>query len=206
MEESKSELMGWICPVCSWIICDDWEWQHFINYGCPRCKTPLSHFDPVYGIHKKPIIYKKMEKGTQQSCTCEECKAACQYKPGWFLPGEAEKVAKYLGMSLEKLFKTRLAVDWWEGNPDIFVLSPKIIGEKAGTEFPANPEGTCTFFKNGLCTIHPVKPFECHKMIHGEKDEIISKRHKEIAEAWKLHQDQIKKLLGRNPESKEFYF
>lgn len=50
--------------------------------------------------------------GTKDSCKCESCQAACRQKPGWFLPGEAERVAEYLGISLEDLFRTKLAVDW----------------------------------------------------------------------------------------------
>lgn len=144
-----------------------------------------------------------MNQGNKQSCFCEECKAACRYKPGWFLPGEAEEVAAHLKISLEELFETKLAVDWWIGTsePDTFLLSPTVVSNGAGTEFPGNPQGTCIFFKEGLCEIHPVKPFECREMIHGEKD---NSRHGQVADAWRTHQNQIAELLGREPESSNF--
>lgn len=138
-------------------------------------------------------------KGTKESCQCDKCKAACLRKPGWFLPGEAEKVAKHLKISLEELFKTKLAIDWWKTSPSIFVLSPAVISGTTGDEFPANPNGACIFFKDGLCEIHPVKPYECQIMNH---DIPAGDDHKLIAEAWKAHQSQIEDLLGRKPISK----
>ena len=142
-----------------------------------------------------------MKKGTKESCSCEKCKSACRNKPGWFLPGEAEKVAAYLNISLLQLFQDKLAVDWWVGDDEIFLLSPSLANENAGTEFPGDPRGVCVFFVDGLCTIHPVKPFECREMIHDEGN---NGRHEEVANAWKSHQDQIIELLGRKPESVSF--
>lgn len=139
--------------------------------------------------------------GTKESCQCNKCKAACLRKPGWFLPGEIERVVEYLGISLEDLFKTKLAVDWWVGFPNIFVLSPAIIGENAGEEFPTNPLGVCLFFKDGLCKIHPVKPFECQNMIHSEQSRNM---HELVGKAWEPHQNQIEDLLGREPKAKEY--
>ena len=140
-------------------------------------------------------------KGTKQSCYCVACKKACQHKPGWFLPGEAERVADYLKLSLKELFKTKLLVDWWADDPDIFLLSPAIVGKDAGVEFSTDPRGTCVFFKNGLCAIHNVKPAECTEMIHGQKADETLARHEQIGKLWQPHQDQIKRLLGRKPKS-----
>ena len=142
---------------------------------------------------------------SKESCECDVCRHACEHKPGWFMPGQAEKVAEYLNMSVEELFKTKLMVDWWEQDEDhpedIFLLSPGIVGEEPGSEFPSDPRGTCVFYKEGKCSIHPVKPFECADSIHGERGEY---RHNDIALAWQPHQEQIKKLLGREPQSEYF--
>jgi Fe-S-cluster containining protein len=142
-----------------------------------------------------------------KECQCEECKRACTFKPGWFKPGEVEKVAEFLGLSVAQLFETRLMVDWWnagvDSEVDIFLLSPAVTSESAGQEFPFNPKGRCTFFKDGLCEIHQVKPYECRVSMCGESREIARERHKEAAFAWKGHQDQIKALLGRDPEVAE---
>lgn len=159
-----------------------WRWR---SRGCARSATRKG----------------KMKQETKKSCMCKECLAACLHKPGWFLPGEAERVASYFKILLEELFETKLAVDWWSGNPDIFLLSPAIIGNEAGTEFPGNPRGSCVFFKENLCEIHSVKPFECRELFHDGNN---NERHRKVANAWKQHQNQITKLLGRKPVSVSF--
>ena len=106
-------------------------------------------------------------------CSCARCQAACRNKPAQIAP-----LAKRLGISVADLFKTYLAVDWWNADDeighDVFVLSPAIVGESTGEMFPGNPMGTCVFFKDG-CTIHDKgKP---------------------------AHQKMIRELLGREPET-----
>ena len=32
----------------------------------------------------------------EHNCECETCRNACSFKPGWFKPGQAEKVAEHL--------------------------------------------------------------------------------------------------------------
>lgn len=139
-----------------------------------------------------------------QDCNCDICKGACEHKPGWFLPGEAEQVANHLGISLQELFSTKLGVDWWVAEGDIFVLAPATLEMEAGTEYPAEPRGQCVFYENGLCSIHPVKPYECRTYFHDENKDTVNKRHKAVAEAWQNKQEQIIQLLGREPESEEF--
>lgn len=136
-------------------------------------------------------------------CSCNDCKAACEFKPGWFKPGEAEKVAEYLGLTMEELFKTKLGVDWYEnlGDGDVFVLAPAITTMTPGSEYPSNPRGRCIFFKDGLCSIHSVKPFECRESHHSDSAENIRVRHREAAESWIDEQGQIKDILGRTPKS-----
>jgi Fe-S-cluster containining protein len=152
--------------------------------------------------------------GTPESCTCAECKRACERKPGWFLPGEVEAVAEHLGITLAELFTSKLAVDWWEDTGDderithdIFVLAPAITTSPPGTEYPGNPEGRCVFYVEGRCTIHPVKPFECRAAFHTDNDHgVIQRQHADVAVAWDEHQGQITDLLGREPEAEEWDF
>ncbi len=140
----------------------------------------------------------------KKECKCDKCKSACKQKPGWFKPGEPEKVAEYLGITLKELFDTKLMVDWWESDEDVFIIAPAIKDGDIGEEYPANPQGECVFFKDGLCSIHAVKPFECKSYMHTDTD--AAKRHEEVKDSWdkKKHQDQIKELLGRNPYAKEY--
>jgi Fe-S-cluster containining protein len=139
---------------------------------------------------------------TRESGTCERCRHGCTHKPGWFLPGEAEKAAELLGMTLPEFFGAYLAVDWWEDTPDIFLLSPAIAGEEPGTEFPGNPRGACVFYENGRCRIHRAKPHECREALcDGSGSPSI---HEDTAMAWKEHQGQVAELLGREPEAEPY--
>jgi Fe-S-cluster containining protein len=143
-----------------------------------------------------------MAEGTRESCTCHVCRAACSEQPGWFLPGEAEKVADYLKLSLQELFDSRLGVDWRDLYEPIFVLAPALVDEEPGEEYPGNPKGRCVFFKDGRCEIHEVKPYECREYLHYDE---VRERHEETARAWLEHQSQIRELLGREPIANEYF-
>ena len=140
-------------------------------------------------------------QGNQASCCCAECQAACRFKPGWLTPGEAERVADYLGVSLDSLFRTRLMVDRWGRDRIVFVLSPAVVEVSPGQEFLSTTRGQCIFYAEGRCTIHPVKPFECRAMLHGQPPTY----HAEAARAWDTPaaQRQIRQLLGREPVAEE---
>ena len=136
-------------------------------------------------------------------CSCKNCQNACRRKPGWFKPGEAEKVASFLGLSLEELFKKSLAIDYWV-ETNTFILAPATKSETGG--LPGNVysyfgKGECVFFKNGLCSIHDVKPFECRELFH---DPIIvsQQKHEEVSIVWRTeeNQKQIEQLYGDKPE------
>lgn len=146
------------------------------------------------------------DNNNNKECSCNDCKSACSHRPGWFKAGEPEKVAAYLGISLEDLFKTKLAVDWWLEGPyenPIFLLAPGIDKIEPGTEYPADPHGVCRFYdtKKERCTIHPVKPFECREYIHGDSEPVYNGRHREAALTWdnEKGQQQVIKMLGKKP-------
>lgn len=149
------------------------------------------------------------KKGNRKSCRCNRCVRACEQKPGWFAPGEAEKVAKHLGVSLKKLFETKLGVDYWVGaeegeSENVYVLAPAIEEMTPGTEYPFDPRGRCVFLTDeGRCSIHAVKPRECREMLHDDSKSTFEDRKKSIVESWRPKQAQIEKLLGRRPEAEE---
>jgi Fe-S-cluster containining protein len=146
-----------------------------------------------------------MSDCTIESGTCTHCRSACSHKPGWFNPGEVEKVAEYLGISVQELFDTKLQVDWWQGDgvaDEVFILSPAVFGGAAGDMFDANPRGTCVFFENERCTIHEVKPHECRQVVACQPRD--PELHPSFAHSWKDHQDQIQELLGREPVAAEY--
>jgi Fe-S-cluster containining protein len=143
----------------------------------------------------------------QKSCQCKKCSAACSWKPGWFLPGEAEKAAEFMKMHIKDFFKKYLAVDWWNGkNPgeETFVIAPALSGHPTGEEYSVVPTGACIFFVNSKCAIHEAKPFECQMFWHGETAHSSGKnRHKEVADAWRDHQNEVEQILGRRPVAPE---
>lgn len=142
---------------------------------------------------------------SRESCSCLSCQSACTFKPGWFLPGEAERAAELMGMNVAEFFRTYLGVDWWSDDdeaPEAFVLAPAITDMDPGEEYPRDPKGTCVFFRDGGCQIHAAKPYECRHSYHTDTKEEIHARHIEVALAWGEHQGQIKDLLGREPETK----
>lgn len=137
-------------------------------------------------------------------CACSECRSACQHRPGWFMPGEAEKAAAHLGMTLKEFFAKHLAVDWLEGEEDIFLLAPAIKGEETGEMYPGDPRGACNLLVEGKCSIHEAKPMECavshHSRTHDDEHEL----HIAIGKTWADHQGQVRELLGRAPEAESY--
>lgn len=146
---------------------------------------------------------KKLENKERTVCDCKKCKNACSYKPGWFLPGEAEKTAESLNMTLKDFFDKYLAVDFFEGSKTTFVLSPAVVGNPTGAMFPYRPTGVCVFFKEGKCSIHGNSPFECAQYIHTDPQKDVQERHENVKNAWDKHQKQIEELLGEKPYTPE---
>lgn len=140
-------------------------------------------------------------------CRCDDCSDGCHESPGWFAPGQAERVAEHLGVTLEELFRDKLVVEYWAGGiddhaTDIHVLAPanyaSTSGEKA--EF-SKMRARCVFLDNeGLCSIHPVKPKECALSHHNMDQDAYLAWRKDNVRAWIGRQDQIDQLLGEHPE------
>jgi len=154
----------------------------------------------------------KRTRLTKTECTCDRCQSACQNTPGWFRPGQAEKAAALMGLSLRQFFTRYLMVNWWEDYPEnVFVLSPAVTTGQPGHEFPGNPKGTCVFFKAGRCAIHAAKPFDCS---HGNPCEERTEARRavdvaaraETVKLWRKHQKQIRTLLGRKPQAAAYSY
>lgn len=96
---------------------------------------------------------------------CCQSGVCCWRRPGCLAPEDVPKIAEYLGITEEELFKTKLAVDSIEG---VTVLLPlrKHQSEHGGQMLPWREtysiESPCTFFgDDNRCTIHEVKPHDC---------------------------------------------
>ena len=103
-------------------------------------------------------------KNAQASCNCIQCRAACEFIPGWMTPAEARK-------AIAKGLAHRLMLCWHGGggHKRIYVLSPAVagyegkIGPQAVMSGKEWKKGTCTFFGKQRCEIHGsgFKPLEC---------------------------------------------
>ncbi len=98
-------------------------------------------------------------------CQCPECQSLCRNEPGWFLPEEVARAADFLGLDPASFHRQYLAE-----HP---------VGEKVilAPRFDAR-ERRCVFFREGLCAIHEVKPYECSKVYGCE----AGRRHKRVRE------------------------
>ncbi|MFO7610750.1 MAG: YkgJ family cysteine cluster protein [Candidatus Krumholzibacteriia bacterium] len=125
---------------------------------------------------------------TVSSCDCERCRAACLNSPGWFTPDQIAPLARHLGLTEQETFARYLAVGVTrmpDGSLRHGVMPHKFRdGKKPGGVWTL-PElsvpGRCIFFDHGRCTIYPVRPYECARMIHGRADEAVRLRHGIVA-------------------------
>ena len=100
-----------------------------------------------------------------KGCDCHECQALCRHEPGWFLPGEVERSAAHLHITVDEFcrqFCEELNID------QTVVLAPKFVSKQRA----------CIFYEEGLCRIHEVKPHECRKVFGCEP----KRRHKRVRE------------------------
>ena len=121
------------------------------------------------------------------SCCCEQCKFACGYRPGWFLPQQIPMLKKRFNVEeiRDMLGENKLAIDWWnDDHEDILILAPNIIGN-TDIQYPRDPRAACIFFKNDRCSIYNVRPFECAVYFHDQEDKQIHERHKYVAMEWR---------------------
>lgn len=91
-----------------------------------------------------------------------------------------------------------LAVDYWmniHGDDDGYVLAPAILGDEGGMASYDN-RGVCSLLKDGLCSIHDAKPFECRAYTHNDRQPTTEERRHAIAWAWwkPRHQEQLRQL------------
>ena len=124
------------------------------------------------------------------SCDCKDCRAACLNSPGWFMPGGVKALANHLNLDLPTLFRKYLAVGVTampDGSLRHGVMPHKLRdGKKPGQVWTLDELaqwGRCIFFDRGLCTIHPVRPYECARMLHDNRHMAVKLR-RHIVKVW----------------------
>ncbi len=150
------------------------------------------------------------------ACRCAACQDSCKTRPGFFAPGEAERTAKALGMTLRAFFDKYLVVERAPDWPDaIGVLVPASTNTQPGglDERPDDPSldrndprrrgrGRCIFLgEYGLCKIHRRgKPEECRRAHHALGEKKSQELHEQVGNRWATPaaQAQIAALLSNN--------
>lgn len=106
-----------------------------------------------------------MSKKTE--CSCRRCAAACKHHPGSLMPGDLKRLADFLGLTVEKLFKKHIAVlDLGR----VRLPFPAARYRPAGKVTKYDPEQwldcVCHWLTDdNLCAVHPVKPTECAEVV-----------------------------------------
>lgn len=152
-------------------------------------------------------------------CSCKKCINCCWINPGWFgSTDEIIKSSKILGMSIVDFALEYLIQEWWAGDDDISIPSPRRNPKRCRLdvykdsflekEIAKNGKGfkratwghnfisgwACIFLdENEKCKIHKSKPKECRESFGCRKNNFSGRKH--IKNYWKEHQDFIKLLL-----------
>lgn len=118
-------------------------------------------------------------------CSCESCVSHCKLLPGYLIPQDLERIARYLGnknivtFAIENLLASQGAIVMKDGRP--FRIPTLVPKRKAN--------GSCTFLdENNLCRIHAVSPFGCAMFEANQSSEEADMRSSrglyEIARCW----------------------
>jgi Fe-S-cluster containining protein len=101
-------------------------------------------------------------------CACKECVACCYRQPGPLIPGDAERIAKHFGITLDEV-KNFL----WASPGALARRRNQTVSIKTIT--PRMVKGRCVFLDaKDRCTIHPVAPFGCaYSDVHQSKNEAM---------------------------------
>lgn len=94
---------------------------------------------------------------TRTTCACKECVDCCKRQPGPLIPGDFEKIAEYLGVTLEELKAHFVA------SPGAQVMN-SATGRiwRIGSITPKMIRGRCVFLdEDDRCRIHAVAPAGC---------------------------------------------
>lgn len=102
---------------------------------------------------------------------CIRRSLCCRRSPGWFAPGEAERAAAFVGLTMGELVNRYLILDHHEttiGRIEAFApvrLAPdgEPVEPPGGrvTAFYHLGEGPCVLFDGQGCSIYPARPLEC---------------------------------------------
>ena len=157
--------------------------------------TDADHINPYFA---------DPEPHPDPSLGCIRRGLCCRTNPGWFAPGEVEKLIDWWNARAEargeptleprELIRRYLIIDWLEIEGErIAALAPaKLARDGLPLEPPASRatglygrlKGRCVFFDDTKgCTIYPARPYECraYDCTHHPDD---NPTHRQIAQMW----------------------
>lgn len=142
-------------------------------------------------------------------CKCDKCKRCCKNIPGIPTPVDVISQAKFLKMSITDYLKKHCIIGYRDGifDKNILFIYPARKGFEGKVETFSYPldRGDCTFFNNGLCDIHPVKPTECRLAFACKENQSGRKIRNNVLKSWltdKIHPDIKKYMEAKRNEEK----
>lgn len=139
-----------------------------------------------------------------RDCTCESCVAACAREPGWFGPGQADRL-----LAAGRITRDELIVDYWiDGLDHVYVYAPRKRKPNGEIAEPyrdvaswgyAFEPGRCVFLtKDDRCRIHSGKPIECRAALccRGPDDGDPRGERSEIAALWRASGNPLARVVA----------
>jgi Fe-S-cluster containining protein len=118
------------------------------------------------------------------------------------MPHQIEPLAQKLGIAIPELFRKHLTVDAVITEvagqmKAIYVLAPAMAEWCSGTVADPTEKGTCTWFKDGKCKIHEVKPLECSLVDHRTPPPQGDLLRASILKSWVPYKKLVQNLYGK---------
>jgi hypothetical protein len=94
---------------------------------------------------------------TRTICDCAQCRTPCRFMPGMLIPADVEPMSVYGNYANPLTW----AKEYLVASPGgLYRIDDLYV--RVGTLVPARqPDGSCVFFRDDHCEVHPVAPFGC---------------------------------------------
>jgi Fe-S-cluster containining protein len=94
-------------------------------------------------------------ENNEDAKTCTKCGGeCCKRYPGIIAPDDLGTTARDILSKCRELLRTGgYQVDWWEGDPNIYFVRPKIMDHRSGSVFSPSWGGSCYFLAYNGCKL-----------------------------------------------------
>ncbi|MDO8795380.1 MAG: YkgJ family cysteine cluster protein [Vicinamibacterales bacterium] len=158
-----------LCTACENIYC---------HKCCPEC--------PICGTARSTPPVPPFARTT---CACAECVDCCRQQPGSLIPGDAERIAAFLGEPVEPYL--------WASPGAVVMNTVTREVHRIGTITPRRVNGKCVFLDDqDRCRIHSVAPAGCsHFDTHLSRDEGIARGYWVVKAQQDLEYQRVRSTL-----------